>query len=119
MTTTVHTDRNEEKEKGKEFIIEFPYAIGIEVLKWTLKKLRINLYFSYRKKLNSLVTSNIKRLLKSVVYQIKGMKVGLETGSKQHDEVRKKITETPVPKWCNIMKNGNNVCVSIRNHHLY
>lgn len=87
------------KEKETEIILSLPYVKGMEVLKRKLEKLKIKLYFSYPKKLNSLVTSNIKSQSKSVIYQIEcdcgsiyngETKVGLELRLKQHERIIEK-----------------------------
>jgi uncharacterized FlaG/YvyC family protein len=97
--TPTTTQPTKTKENNTEFSLSLPYVKGMEVLKRKLEKLKIKLYFSYPKKLNSLITSTIKPQSKSVVYQIEcecgsiyngETKVGLETRSKQHIQTIKK-----------------------------
>jgi uncharacterized FlaG/YvyC family protein len=98
-TTTTAVQSNKIKENNMEFSLTLPYVNGMEVLKRKLEKLKIKLYFSYPKKLNSLVTSIIKPQPKSIIYQIEcecGLiyngetKIGLEKRSKQHIQLIKK-----------------------------
>jgi hypothetical protein len=103
-TNNITTNNNKKQTDNKknvdmEFSLSLPYVHGMEVLKRKLEKLKIKLYFSYPKKINSLVTSNIKPPSKSVVYQINcecgsvyngETKVGLKTRSKQHNALIEK-----------------------------
>jgi uncharacterized FlaG/YvyC family protein len=97
--TTNTTQTAQTKKNDMEYILSLPYVNGMEVLKRKLEKLKIKLYFSYPKKLNSLVTSTIKPQSKSVIYQIEcecgstyngETKVGLRNRSKQHDKIIEK-----------------------------
>ena len=82
------TETNNNRKDETELILTLPYAPGMEVLKRKLEKLKIKLYFSYPKKLNSLVTNSIKPESKSIIYQMEcergsiyngETKVGLKT----------------------------------------
>lgn len=93
-TSTTPKDSDEMK-----CCLSLPYAPGMEVLKRRLEKLNIKLYFSYNRKLSSLVPSHQNFQSRSVVYKIPctctaqyvgETKVGLGKRMKQHDALIKK-----------------------------
>ena len=99
----------------------------MEALKRKLEKLNIKSYFSYPKKLNSLLTSTIKPQPKSIVYQIEcecgsiyngETKVGLRNRSKQHNRIIEKGDNRALAqKWSSITsKIVGNACL-IQNYH--
>ena len=99
---TTSNQYNESKNSQMEYYLSLPYTPGMEVLKRRLEKFKIKLYFSYPKKLYSLVTTNNKPQPKSVIYQIDcecgatyngETKVGLKTRTKQHEKIIEKDEE--------------------------
>ncbi|CAF3247150.1 unnamed protein product [Rotaria sp. Silwood2] len=79
-----------------KYSITLPYTPGIEILKRKLKKLQINLFYSYPNKLQAHVNSSIKTKTNSVIYQIEcrcgavyvgETKVGLTKRVKQHEKL--------------------------------
>ena len=64
------TQLTNKKNEEMKLSLCLPYTRGMEVLKRKLEKLKIKLFFSYPRKLNSLVCSNMKPQPKSVVYQM-------------------------------------------------
>ena len=98
-TGASQSSENDKNKNDIKYTLTLPYVNGMEVLKRKLEKLNIKLYFSYPKKLNSLLTSTIKPQPKSIVYQIQcecgsiyngETKVGLRNRSKQHNRIIEK-----------------------------
>jgi hypothetical protein len=98
-TTNSQTSPPERKTEELKYSITLPYTPGMEVLKRKLKKLQIQLYYSYPNKLHSYLNSSTQTKTNSVVYQIKcdcgetyigETKVGLTKRIKQHEKLIKK-----------------------------
>ena len=97
------TQLTNKKDEEMKFSLCLPYARGMEMLKRKLEKLHIKLFFSYSRKLNSLIYSNMKPQSKSVVYQMDcecgasyngETKVGLKKRAEQHNKLIEKHEET-------------------------
>ena len=87
------TTRTEEDYK---YFIKLPYTPGIEFLKRKLKRLKIQLFFSYPKKLQSYMNTSLTPTTNSIVYHMKckcgaayigETKVGLKRRIEQHKQL--------------------------------
>ena len=91
-----------QKEDQTKYTLTLPYYPDIEVLKHRLEIFKIKLYFSYGKKLSSLLPSNKKMESKSVIYKIQcscgdnyvgETKVGFPNRMKQHESLIERDSE--------------------------
>ena len=95
-TTKAEVKQKTETTRTKEdfkYFIALPYTPGIEVLKRKLKRLKIQLFFSYPQKLQSYMNTSLTPTTNSIVYHMKcrcgaayigETKVGLKRRIEQH-----------------------------------
>ena len=96
MKYEVETTQNKEEFK---YFITLPYTPEIEVLKRKLKGIKIQLFFSYPKKLQSYLNTSLIPTTNSVIYHMKckcgatyigETKIGLQRRTEQHKQFIKK-----------------------------